>query len=63
MFDGRSVTTISQACLLNNTKHLVVSTCFNPSAKYESQLGVLFPTEWKTTNQNTESGDHQPDNQ
>jgi len=28
---------------------------FNPSEKYESQLGLLFPTEWKnmlqTTNQ------------
>ena len=26
-----------------NNDWLVVSTCFNPSEKYESQLGVLFP--------------------
>ena len=23
---------------------------FNPSEKYESQMGVLFPTEWKKKN-------------
>jgi len=27
--------------------YLVVG--FNPSEKYESQLGSLFPTEWKKT--------------
>jgi hypothetical protein len=42
---------------LNPSKSYLVGG-FNPSEKYESQLGVLFPTEWKvikvmfqTTNQ------------
>ena len=29
---------------------LVVSTCFNPSEKYESQLGLLFPIYGKSPN-------------
>ena len=33
---------------------------FNPSEKYESQLGLLFPTEWKVIKFHG-SSHHQPD--